>query len=268
MKASERGVAFIAAHEGVVLRAYPDPGSGGEPWTIGVGHTSRAGPPEVFKGMTITRAKAFDILAYDVRTFEEAVEEAVTVSLAQREFDALVSFTMNVGPANLERSTLLRKLNAGDFEGAAEEFPKWKRAAGRVLPGLVRRRAEEAELFLHGDYGSAGLAETDSPNVPSLLVRGATGDAVTAVQEQLFLAGYEIEIDGIFGRDTEAAVSKFQRADDDLTVDGKVGRATRAALKRAANSPDEPEVPDAPEVEAIEAAVTHMHKALDALNAA
>lgn len=249
MKVSDRGVAFIAAHEGVVLRAYPDPGSGGEPWTIGVGHTSRAGPPDVKPGMKIARTQAFDILARDLATFERAVEGAVTVALKQREFDALVSFAFNVGAGNLRSSTLLRKLNAGDRTGAAAEFARWNRASGRVMAGLTRRRAEEAELFLHGDYAGAvplgGESEADPDRfTPSLLVRGSTGTAVETLQKALIGLGYDLGAagaDGVFGASTKAAVEAFQRANG-LTVDGKVGTATRAAIEAETLSPPPPDV--------------------------
>ena len=79
--------------------------------------------------------------------FEKAVTRNVTVQLNQDQFDALVSFTFNLGEGNLKQSTLLQKVNAGDFAGAAKEFPRWNKAGGQVLPGLVRRRASEALLF-------------------------------------------------------------------------------------------------------------------------
>lgn len=79
--------------------------------------------------------------------FEKAVTRNVTVQLNQDQFDALVSFTFNLGEGNLKQSTLLKKVNAGDFAGAAKEFPRWNKADGKVLAGLVRRRASEALLF-------------------------------------------------------------------------------------------------------------------------
>lgn len=148
MKVSAAGRKAIAGHEGARLKAYPDPATGGEPWTIGVGHTSAAGPPKVVKGMTITEEECDEILSRDLATFEEAVEKAVKVPLNQNQFDALVSFTFNVGAGNLQKSTLLRRLNQGDYRGAAEQFGAWNKAAGKVMKGLVTRRADERALFL------------------------------------------------------------------------------------------------------------------------
>ena len=148
MKTSDSGVALIKAHEGLRLEAYPDAGYGWDRATIGHGHTSQAGPPVVTRGMKITAADADAILRADLVKFEQAVTKAVNVPLTQPQFDALVSFTFNLGPGNLGKSTLLRKLNAGDYAGAAAEFPKWNKSNGKVLAGLTRRRADERALFL------------------------------------------------------------------------------------------------------------------------
>ena len=147
MQTSDRGIALIKHHEGVRLTAYPDPGKGWAIPTIGYGHTSAAGPPAVYKGMKITQAGADEILRQDLAKFERYVADAVKVPLSQNEFDALVSFTFNLGPGNLRSSTLLRKLNAGDKAGAADEFLKWTKAGGKTLPGLVKRREAERALF-------------------------------------------------------------------------------------------------------------------------
>ncbi len=147
MKTSDRGIALIKAHEGLRLEAYPDPAHGWSVPTIGFGHTSAAGPPKVERGMKITEAGADAILRQDLAKFERYVLDAVKVPLNQNEFDALVSFTFNLGPGNLRSSTLLRKLNAGDRAGAADEFLKWTRAGGKTLPGLVKRREAERALF-------------------------------------------------------------------------------------------------------------------------
>ena len=148
MKTSAAGRKAISAKEGVRLVAYPDPATKGEPFTIGVGHTSAAGPPKVYKGMTITAQECDEILSRDLATFERAVEKAVKVPLNQNQFDALVSFTFNVGAGNLQKSTLLKRLNQGDYRGAADQFPVWNKAAGKVMKGLVTRRADERALFL------------------------------------------------------------------------------------------------------------------------
>lgn len=150
MKVSAAGRKAIAGHEGVRLTAYPDPATGGEPWTIGVGHTSAAGAPKVTKGMTITAAQCDEILSRDLATFEDAVEDSVAVPLNQNQFDALVSLAFNIGAGAFGRSTLVKKLNAGDYQGAADQFTVWNKAAGKVMKGLVTRRAAERALFLKG----------------------------------------------------------------------------------------------------------------------
>jgi len=139
---SPAGIAAIKGYEGCVLTAYPDPGSGGTPWTIGVGHTG-----DVVPGMTITEEEASDLLREDLKWSEAAVEHLVRVPLKQGQFDALVSFCFNLGQGALGQSTLLRKLNAGDYSGCAAEFPRWNKAGDRVLPGLVVRRAAERRMF-------------------------------------------------------------------------------------------------------------------------
>jgi len=143
MKTSPKGIALIKSAEGLRLKAYPDPGTGGLPWTIGYGSTSG-----VTRNMVIAEAQAEQMLASDLVRFERAVERTVRVPLNQGQFDALVSFTYNVGEGNFTKSTLLRKLNAGDTAGAAEQFSRWVHAGGKVLPGLVKRRAAERAMFL------------------------------------------------------------------------------------------------------------------------
>lgn len=145
MRTSDKGLHFIMAHEGVRLEAYPDPGTGTEPWTIGVGHTSG-----VREGDTCTMDEAMAYLRQDVGVAEDAVNRLVNVALTQDQFDALVDFTFNEGAGALASSTLLRLLNAGDYAGADKQFARWNLANGRVLPGLVTRRADEAALFNGG----------------------------------------------------------------------------------------------------------------------
>ena len=112
--------------------------------TIGYGHTG----PDVFVGQTITEADAERFLREDTKEAETAVDRRVKVTLNPYQKAALVSFTYNVGEGNLARSTLLRFLNSGDYMGAANQPPRWRKSKGQVLKGLVRRRAAEREMFL------------------------------------------------------------------------------------------------------------------------
>ena len=141
---SGRGIALIEEAEGCRLTAYPDPGTGGAPWTVGVGHTG----PDVHPGLVINKAQADALLRQDLARFERGVAALVAGhATAQGQFDALVSFAFNLGLGALGGSSLLRLHKAGSFDAAAGEFGKWIHAGGRVLPGLVRRRAAEAALY-------------------------------------------------------------------------------------------------------------------------
>jgi lysozyme len=144
MEYSKNGLHLTEHFEGCRLTAYPDPGSGGDPWTIGYGHTG----PNVHPGLVITQEQAEEFLRQDVAKAAADVNARVKIEITQDEFDALVDFAFNCGCGNLNNSTLLRKLNAGDVEGAAEEFLKWDMAAGKHLAGLAKRREAEKELFL------------------------------------------------------------------------------------------------------------------------
>lgn len=135
----------IRGHEGLRLVAYLD--SVGV-WTIGYGDTG----PDVVKGLTITKVQAEERLRKRLREFEGYINRAVKVKLTQNQFDALVSLVYNIGPTNFNASTLLRKLNASDYVGAADQFLVWNkgRVDGKlvVINGLTNRRHEERELFL------------------------------------------------------------------------------------------------------------------------
>ncbi|MET3122597.1 lysozyme [Oxalobacteraceae bacterium GrIS 2.11] len=142
---SEARKQITEASEGLRLTAYPDPGTGGAPWTIAYGHTDG-----VSQGDTCTAAEADAWLEEDLSGPEDEVNSLIKVPLTQSQFDALVDFCFNVGSGNLERSTLLRKLNAGDMAGADAEFSKWVFGGGHRLPGLVARREKEANWFNTG----------------------------------------------------------------------------------------------------------------------
>lgn len=135
--------ALVKRSEGDVLKAYPDPATGGAPWTIGYGHTG----PEVHPGMVITQQEADAYLEQDLYRVGQQVSKALKVEVSQNEFDAIVCFVYNVGIGNFMKSTMLKLINQGDFEAAAHEFDKWDKAGGKVLPGLVTRRHNEEELF-------------------------------------------------------------------------------------------------------------------------
>lgn len=142
---SEHALHMIKHHEGVRNRPYQDPIG---LWTIGVGHLIGDGKslPEDWN-RALTNEEVDDLLKKDLRRFEAGVLRLCPVGINQPRFDALVSFSFNVGLGNLQRSTLRRKHNRGDHAGAAKEFLKWTRAGGRVLPGLVRRRKDESILY-------------------------------------------------------------------------------------------------------------------------
>ena len=126
------------------MKAYPDPATGGDPWTIGYGSTG----PEIVPGLEITEEQADAYLRADIETAEKCINQCVTGNLTQDQFDALCSFVFNLGCGNLRKSTLLKKINEGDDIGASEEFKRWDKANGKVMAGLTRRRTAEMELFL------------------------------------------------------------------------------------------------------------------------
>ncbi len=141
MKIGEQGLDLIRKYEGLRLKAYICPGG---KLTIGYGHTGI----DVKPGMTIDNAQADALLLKDVERFEKSVNDMVDVEMTQEMFDALVCFAFNLGAGSLKSSTLLKKLNANDKLGAAEEFLKWNKAQGKVLKGLTARRQGERTLFL------------------------------------------------------------------------------------------------------------------------
>jgi lysozyme len=140
MRTSAKGVSLIKDFEGLRLKAYQD--SVGV-WTIGYG-TTRG----VTKGMSITAEQAERMLQNDIASFEPELDNLVKVPLSQNQWDALMSFVYNLGSANLASSTLLKLLNAGDYARAADQFPRWNKAGGQVLPGLTKRRNAERVMFL------------------------------------------------------------------------------------------------------------------------
>jgi lysozyme len=144
MPMSPAGRKFLTKEEGNKLKAYQD--SVGV-WTIGVGHTSAAGPPRVVAGLKITTAESDEILSRDLAQFEKAVERNVKVPLTQNQYDALVSLCFNIGPKGFANSSVVRALKKSDYQEAADAFLKWSRAGDQKTILLARRQRERA-LFL------------------------------------------------------------------------------------------------------------------------
>lgn len=211
MKTSRQGVAFIAAQEGVVTRAYRDAAG---IWTIGVGHTAAAGPPIPARGMTVTRDEALAIFASDLPRYEGRASAALGPG-PQTVFDGGVSFDFNTGA--IDRASWVGRLKAGDRTSARAALLKWNKAGGRVIAGLVRRREDEARLIFDGRYGESETTEAE--------VRAWQADLAT-------LGFYAGAIDGIAGAASRAAIIAYQRSHPDLVVDGIVGPATRASIAR------------------------------------
>ena len=152
MKMSPAGRKVLADREGRRRSAYRD--SVGV-WTIGIGHTSAAGPPRVTPGLTITEAECDAIFARDLRQYETGVAKAVRVPMTQHEFDALVSFCYNIGIGGLARSSAVRLLNAGEREKAGEALLLWNKPS--VI--LSRRRGERAQFLGEGYVARLGEGE-------------------------------------------------------------------------------------------------------------
>jgi len=145
MQISNAGISLIKEFEGCRLKAYQD--SVGV-WTIGYGWTQPVDGRKIGPGMVIDQATTERLLKCGLVQYEQGVNQLVKVIITQGQFDALVSFAYNLGLRSLSTSTLLRKLNAGDKQGAADEFGKWVNAGGVRLNGLVKRREAERKLFL------------------------------------------------------------------------------------------------------------------------
>ena len=143
-KVSNSGIDLICSFEGLKLKAYDD---GVGVWTIGFGTTIYPNGIKVKKGDTCTEAQAKAYMAHDLKRFESAVNTAVVVPINQNQFDALVSLAYNIGTNGFKNSTLVEILNARNYKGAAAQFDAWNKGGGKVMQGLVNRRAVERKLF-------------------------------------------------------------------------------------------------------------------------
>ena len=180
---SNNGIAKIKQWEGFKKKAYRD---GGGVWTVGYGHTS----DELFEvkpNSVITEEKAGELLRHDLREAEDAVNAYGKVPLNQNQFDALVSFTFNVGKGSKKQpgfttSTLLKKLNAGDYNAVPKELARWNKDNGKVVAGLTNRRAAEAGLWATGAFvSSASAAASPASTVTAAVMKPETiGSLATA----------------------------------------------------------------------------------------
>ena len=141
--ARELALERIKRWESIRLTAYPDPGTGGDPWTIGWGSTG----PDVRRGTVWTQEQADARLARDVQKFLDGVRAAVTAPAAPHEIAAMTSLAYNIGLGAFRNSTLLRMFNAGNKTGAADQFGRWIHAGGEAMQGLINRRDDERKLF-------------------------------------------------------------------------------------------------------------------------
>lgn len=163
MEVNASGMALIESFEGCRTEAYLDCAG---IWTIGYGHTSSAGPPSVKSGMTISKQEALAILETDVGSFSKGVEACLRVPLNDNQFSALVSFAYNVGLSEFRRSSVLRAVNAGEFQVVPACMAMWIKAGGKVVPGLIARRAAEAALFCKPGDAAANVTYPPAEQAP------------------------------------------------------------------------------------------------------
>lgn len=143
---SDAGLALLCEFEGKRLVAYDD---GVGVWSIGFGTTVYPDGARVKPGDRCTEIQARTYMLQDLKKFETVVRQSVHIQLSQNQFDALVSLAYNIGPTAFRHSTLVKKLNAEDIKGAADQFDVWIYAGGKPMQGLIRRRIKEKHLFLH-----------------------------------------------------------------------------------------------------------------------
>lgn len=195
MKTSKNGLDLIKQFEGCRLKAYRCPAG---VLTIGYGHTQG-----VYDGQIITNSQANDYLRSDIAKFEKSVNDLVKVKVTQNMFDALVSFTYNLGAGALKNSTLLKYLNCEDYEEASLEFGKWNKAGGKVLSGLVKRRSLEKKLFIADLYlKPKKRVNKQSPKLEIMWVQYKLNEK--------YKAG--LIVDGVFGEKTRQALLKYWKS--------------------------------------------------------
>lgn len=174
IRVSRRGAAFGLAKEAVYLYAYPDPGTGGEPWTIGGGHTRGSGPPSVRPGDRVSLERAMRIYRSDLTVHERRVLASVPPQ-EQHEFDALVLFDMNTGKIDGQGGgTVDDRLRAGDVDGAMRTLRLYVNAGGRYMRGLDIRRQQEEAIYRRAEYPDQDVLVYDRPGARPMSVRAET----------------------------------------------------------------------------------------------
>jgi GH24 family phage-related lysozyme (muramidase) len=164
MQVNASGMGLIESFEGCRTEAYQDCIG---IWTIGYGHTSAAGSPQVEPGMTISKTEGQALLKTDIENFSKGVTASLRTPLNDNQFSALVSFAYNVGLAAFRRSSVLRAVNAGQFQAVPGLMVLWVKAGGKVVPGLVARRAAEATLFCKADDSMANAPRPALAGTPA-----------------------------------------------------------------------------------------------------
>lgn len=178
---NDDGLKLIQQWEGCFLKAYHGAADRPGLLTIGYGHTDAAGPPTVTDGMIITKQEASSILRSDLGRVEANVSTMVKVPLTDNQYAALVSFVFNVGEANFGKSSLLKKLNAGNYAAVPSELMKWDKANGVRVQGLANRRAAEAGLWAKGAHVASQYVEPEPVPAPTADITTKIGRATIAV---------------------------------------------------------------------------------------
>lgn len=226
---SPKGRKFIYGHEGVVLKAYRDVVG---VWTIGPGLTAASGVITPKAGMTITSQKCDELFDLAVgRNYLPRVVKALGANVSPFAIDAGVSFDWNTGA--IHKASWVKSFLAGKKDEARQRLGLWNKAGGKVLRGLTRRRAEEANILLLGKYPadieSVGLPTTSESSLFAVFVVSATTPEIEEVGAGLTSIGFDAGV--VTGKIRRSAVEGFQKAYN-LTVDGKIGRATLSTLQR------------------------------------
>lgn len=195
------GIDLLKEFEGFRSKAYPDPATGAEPWTIGYGFTR-----DVNKGDTITRGEADARLTLELAEYEQSVRRACVIQPNENELAAMTVFAWNVGIAGFKKSSVLKAHNRGDKQAAARSFSLWNKAGGKVMAGLTRRRAAEAALYLKPAHNAPPLpmpqqvdAESSLLKSPIAVTSAVTGTAATVGAASQGVRDFKDMTDGLGG---------------------------------------------------------------------